>query len=264
MKPTLTVYGLAYNCGATVRRALDSVGALAQNFGATRYAILGTNGPSRPLNLGTSAHVLEPTMGALDAWASDDRTNRTVQDIAAPTFASRWQRMAHLRNRVLQMAPVADWNLIVDLDIQELVDLGGVQEMLAQQDYGAVAVYGIRPWSVIGQQHVVGRFEWRGQMWGYYDLLAFESKTGERVMRPDYSILSPRPDSPAFGEWTEVNSAFGPATFYRKDVFQCDTCTTFFKYDECPPECEHLSFHAAMRKRGQRIAVNGNIVGIYY
>ncbi len=83
-------------------------------------------------------------------------------------------------------------------------------------------------------------------------------------MRTDYAMLPNRPDSPAVGEWTEVNSAFGPAAFYSKNALQCYACNTFFKYDERPLECEHLSFHARLRERGHRIAVNGNIIGIYY
>lgn len=276
-RPTLTVFGLAKNCGTTIRRMLDSISIATAGFKSVRYAVLANSTTSRPL-LGTSARVRDRTLDELQLWTNYDPRNRVAQefpgDLHSDSEIGRFRKMSMLRNFLRSMAPLSDWNLMTDLDAQQLVDVGGITSLMRQNIWDVVATYGIRSWDEVKHwRRAEEKFMWREKEWVYYDLLAFEDEERRRMLwhwpsKPpevwyphgvdiDATFTSSNIIPSMTEGWTAVNSAFGPATFYRKSTL------AGLHYDLKTNQVEHQTLHAAMRARGAKIALASNIVGIY-
>jgi hypothetical protein len=286
-RPTLTVYGLAYNCENTVRQLLDSVMIATAGFKSVRYGILANNAEApyrgtsagRHVNRGTSAvpHS-DATLAVLKQWARYAPQTRIVKEnpgrIVCDSEVGRFRKMAILRNRVRGLAPLSDWNLMIDLDTRSFIDAGGITPLMHDATCDAVASYGIRAWDEISSWREFDHsFLWRGGRFVYYDLLAFEDLQTRRMLwqwegrqpgvdyphgtniKADFTRANIIP--PLDGGWHAVNSAFGPATFYRKNVF------AHLRYNEKTEQAEHLTLHQQIRDHGGKIKLATDIIGVY-
>lgn len=62
---------------------------------------------------------------------------------------------------------------------------------------------------------------------------------------------------PKTSDWIEVDSAFGGTTLYKTEVFTFDN---YEGYEYGLSTCEHVTFHAKLRKRGYRIFINPQFI----
>ncbi len=290
-QPSLVVLGLAHQCAGTVVPMLESIERVCSPFFKTiNYCILGSQAPERhllgtsaipPYMLGTSARPpMGNTLSRLFDWQKKDPLHRVVsaqrRDFKVTHQIERYQKMAVLRNTLLKMSahfPVPTYYLMADLDVKEMIDEGGMRKLLTNDQWDAVSVYGVANWNKVSKyQRISDTFMWRGASYVYYDLLAFESLDKRRILwqwvgHPPGETFPHGSEvdalftwenlAPKIGEWTEVNSSFGPATFYKAHVF------SQFSYDSNTLQVEHCSLHQQMRKAGMRICVAGDVVGVY-
>jgi hypothetical protein len=259
--PTLTVLGLTQHSAKTIEGLLESIAVLITNFSSVNYVMACDDNDA-------------PTIAKLDTWALKDPAHRRLLFLRPHPNGFRYKKMARLRNKLLQyyhaVLQPSDWVLIVDADIKEFHDRGGMSLLqTADPNVGAIATYGIADWERT-KYSPAPPFVYENQKWTYFDLLAFENVNRERQLwkikngqyyshgvTPAGTYLVERNIIPPPNSVTEVNSAFGPATFYRdsaiKDLF----------YNEESMQAEHHAFHHALRKRGFKILLAGNIFGLY-
>ena len=255
-KPRLALIGLAKGCAGTVGALLDSLAPLTDLFDCHGWASCGDADCARAIR----QHGGIP-------WS-------IVPDIAKRPGDNRYNHIARLRNSVLSAARRSgfrpDYYLAMDMDAARLVDAAGLPRLLADPEWAAVSVCGLMPAS--GREwHVGPRVMRDGRDWVYYDTLALETADGVRYLWESgglwYShgrgfdpatIFKMRAPPLDFTAWQPVNSAFGPATFYRASALDGLT------YDETTEQCEHQGLHQAIRQRGGRHFIASDIIMEYH
>ena len=257
--PKLAILGLARNCAHTLVGLTRSLSPLLERWQCAAWVCAGDN----------------DTAGALDAWQEEAMPVFQVAEPPARHGESRYGRLASLRNAVLdawqESGFGAETVLWLDMDAAKMRDEGGLARV-AKAEWSGVATLGLAAASKVNGYHcgpVLNRY---GRDWVYYDTLALETVDGARYLWPDIShpaswyshgtvpagttFLACTPPLKLDG-WQEVNSAFGPATFYRWADIEG------LRYDEHAQQCEHQSFHQSLRERGGRIALANDIIFLY-
>lgn len=218
-----------------------------------------------------------PNIKALKEWSIISGKGADVFQEPSQLPGRRYQRMALLRNMLLKRLKESgndpEFVLMLDTDIAGFAEWGGLRTLLKDRSWDAAAVLGLRPRFELPHFHPSTEYNLNNNTYAYYDLLALESVSGHRTIWPEGT--PPRawywhgstPPATIFtslfpidlrqGPMVEVNSAFGPAAFYRWEVIR------ELSYDESTEQCEHHGFHGCVRDIGGRVFVTSKVVALY-
>jgi hypothetical protein len=186
----------------------------------------------------------------------------------------RYQKMAKLRNAYLNAIEKSGYNpdvvLCVDMDILRFDSWLGIDRIKNSDDWDSVAVMGLACGPSLLKWHAGPIIPYAGHDFVYYDTLAFESLKGERTLWPKNGPpFYPHGAIPAgtklvhtapaisTTEWTQVNTAFGPAAFYRWSKIKN------FRFDETTMQICHYSICKHIRDSGGKIFIANDIVALY-
>lgn len=186
----------------------------------------------------------------------------------------RYRKMAQLRNAVLrkyrESGLEAKAILWMDMDTWGFWNCSkAIKTLLNGNSWDAVAAYGLMPKQICRNDVPVEPVIIENKPYVYYDWLAWEQVLNRRVLwhsngEPHWYSHGKVPEDTVFITGApahvtgRVNSAFGPACFYRPEAIDG------LVYDEQGDQCEHQGFHAQMRAKGRdKLFVSQDIVALY-
>jgi hypothetical protein len=239
-KPRLALAGLAKDCARTMPGLFKSLAVLKDTFDITAFACC-SDRKSRAA-----------------AMACKEFSFQVLPEPTRTPGSCRYAWMAKLRNTILRAARQAgpfDYYADVCLDAINMTETEGLRRLLSDPDWGAISVMGLAKWSEV-TWHIGPARIYKGEQWVYYDTLAlqidgtrflWECDPGKWYSHGDISktpsvIFKPEPPKVSFTEWTLVESAYGPLTFYRWSAIEG------IEFDEQSRQIELAIFHDDMRR----------------
>lgn len=239
-KPRLAILGLAKNCGHSMNKLLESMRPIFDKFDCVGWVSCADRTSANFLNNTTKYPIF------------------VLPDIKYSKDDNRYSHLAKLRNLILNTVKTSafnpDYYLIIDMDVTRMVDCSGIDKLISNSDWSAISVLGLMPYNKVRSFHIGPKIIRDEREYVYYDTLALETKDKTRYIwstagqwyshgtgfDPNTIFKTSAPPL-NFNSWEEVNSAFGPATFYRASAFDN------LNYSETVKQCEHQDLHARMQ-----------------
>jgi hypothetical protein len=239
---SVVICGLCRDVAPILPATISRVEELASRFG--KCAVLVYENDST-----------DGTEALLRDWAASNSEVRVVSEslrqpkINYGTSEARTQRMAYYRNRCRQcvLDSFSDFEFVIVIDM----DLAG-----GWSCDGIANTFGHDDWDFVGANGMSFRTRDDPQTFEFFDTFAFRA---DRPISRGQAAGARVPMAPCFvrGEpFFPVRSCFGGLGVYRMDGYRSAT------YDGA--DCEHVTFHAAMRERGfSRLFLNPSQIVLY-
>lgn len=242
------ICGVGRNCGSALEGTLDAIGRATVGFRKTSFLVVESDSTDDTLvrleSLAKSAQMRAISLGSL---------RRHI-----PVWT---ERLAHCRNRIVEEVRLS--GEFRDVDYVVVADLDGVN--LKVQRKGIESAWSApEPWDVVTAN----------QDGAYYDVWALRHPAwcsndcwqAHRELRPIFgdaaayqaAIASKQMRLPVKSGLIEVESAFGGLAIYTKDAFVSGNYVGVSEDGE--EVCEHVRFHADMRRKGYRIFINSALL----
>ncbi len=258
MKPykesDIVIVGAARNVARTVARQLGVFERAFASFRSRAYVIVESDSSDRTLEI-------------LAEWK---RAKGNLHVISLgnlePSFPNRMHRLFKARSAAWEFC--RDSPALASADYFAVADWDGVNLQVTAE--GVESCWRIPDWDVVTANQPEGYYDvWtlRHPTWCPDDCLEnyrrIEAELGGAAAY-QIALGSKRISIPESEGPIEVESAFGGLAIYRKEVF-FESRYTLPAPGE-PDICEHVPFHAGMRKQGARIVINPALVNMrsYY
>ncbi len=247
---SLLVTGLVRNTEASLAADVARLGSALAGAGEIHWFLV-------------ESDSTDGTVAALQAQTRETANFRFVSlGFLEPDLPGRSERIAHCRNACL--AEIRANPAYQDLDYVAVADFDGVNDLISAEaiascwtrdDWDMCAANRLGPYyDVWALRHPI----WSpGDCWDQARFLqAHGADSARAITAAVYAkmiTLSPQ------AEWIEVDSAFGGLAIYRRAALDDGAYDGLTETGAIA--CEHVAFHADLRRAGRRLFINPALIG---
>lgn len=242
---SVAILGLARNCGNILPYTISRINKLAQFFKFAKVFILENDSEDNTKDL-------------LRQWEARNiniySTNFDWPKLGNGRDLFRATKMAYLRNTLrnwfLQSKTFVDYIILLDMDLVGGWSYEGILNSIGHDN-----------WDVIGSNSVIYHHTESGLVRLFYDTWAYRD-IGDSSAKPDYkmNLLYFNRGQPLYRVW----SCFGGLAIYQSRPFTYPNIQYSAMSLHNNIECEHVSFHTALRLAGfKNIFINPSQITLY-
>lgn len=246
---TILVTGIVRNVASTIERDVIVIESALRDFRSIKWFLVESNSEDTTLDQLTSLS------------SKNDKFRFTTLGTIQSLGESRTVGMAKARNRYLrELKEYADYH---NIDVLAISDFNGLNSKLTRD--AVASCFDVENWDACFANQS-GRYYdiWalRHPIWSPNDCWQQFSFYRRYYKFPEFalaaSVRTRMIRIPSSSEWIEVDSAFGGFALYRPDAIGNAV------YEGLTADgnaiCEHVPFHAEMRKNQKKLFINPNLI----
>lgn len=246
---SILVTGIVRDISETIEKDIQVIQNALQNFREIHWFLVESNSQDQSVAALQNLSMNKPNF----SYVSLGRAQDTIGSRTIGMALARNRYLTEIRNNAtytaIDLVAVADFN-----GLNDKLKAEGIESCFMRSDWDACfANQSGRYYDIWALRHPL----WSpNDCWQQLDFYRQFKKFPERALR--ISLGNRMIKIPSKGDWIEVDSAFGGFGIYRRNAL--DEGNYSGVETNGVPICEHVPFHAGLRRNGKKLFINPSLI----